>query len=101
VFHLTPQANVKAPFAAQACLYVDPKTGKALLFAFQGGDPSNEAQVRLRGLAADRTYRVSWPEEFGPGQTVLGMELLKDGLRVVFPYRGASAIVPIEPVETR
>ncbi len=97
VFHLTPQANLKAPASVQASLYLQAKSGRALLFAFQGGDPSNEARIRLRGLEANRTYFISWPEEFGPSQTIRGKELLEQGLVVSFPYRGSSAIATIEP----
>jgi alpha-galactosidase len=97
VFHLTPQANFKAPASVQALLYLQPRSNKGLLFAFQGGDPSNEARIRLRGLEPNRTYFVSWPEAFGPPRTIRGKELLEQGLVISFPYRGSSAIITIDP----
>ncbi len=51
------------------------------------------------GLAPDRTYRVNWPERFGPVQRLRGKVLLEEGLMVHFPQRNSSAIVTIEPVE--
>jgi alpha-galactosidase len=97
VFHLTPQVSATSARSTQAALYVDPKSGQALLFAFQGGDPALEAVLRLRSLMADRMYRVAWPAAFGAEQSVIGKKLLEKGLTVRFPHRGASVIVPIDP----
>ena len=97
VFHLTPQVSAMSARSTQATLYVDPKSGQALLFAFQGGDPALQVVLRLRGLMADRMYRVEWLAAFGAEQSVSGKKLLEEGLTVRFPHRGASVIVPIDP----
>jgi hypothetical protein len=54
-----------------------------------------EVTLRLRGLDANRTYRVAWPASFGKLETATGADLLQKGLTIRFPYQGASAIVPI------
>ncbi len=97
VFHLTtPQLG-----SLQAALYHDPATGRALLFAFQSGDPSLIHLIPLRGLDPSRTYRVSVP--VGPNGGVpqdgkiSGRTLTQHGLEVTFPNVGAAVLVEIEP----
>jgi alpha-galactosidase len=97
VFHLTPQTNPDAPQSAQASLYVDPGSGKALLFAFHAGDPSLEKTFYLRGLTANRLYHLTMPPGYGANQTVSGKELIERGLTIKFPHAGASAIIQIDP----
>ncbi|MBN2217914.1 MAG: alpha-galactosidase [Pirellulales bacterium] len=97
VYHLTPQADPDAPRAAQAALYVDSGTQRAVLFAFQANDPRLEIGLRMRGLLPERSYRVVPPEAFGPARTYLGRDLIEKGLVVRFPNRGGSAVILIEP----
>lgn len=98
VYHLTAQPSLSAPNAMQAALYVDASSGRALLFAFHGGDPDLEHLLVLRGLEAGRSYRLRLPEKFGPERTVAGRELLDSGLRLRFPAAGSSAVILLEPV---
>jgi alpha-galactosidase len=110
VFHLTTQSLG----AMQAALYHDPVSGRALLFAFQGGDPELQHTLRLRGLDPNRRYRVELPASFGrldlPGSSaanrplpanriVPGKDLIEQGLSITFPRSGAAAIVEFEPVD--
>lgn len=97
VFHLTtPQLG-----AMQAALYVDPGTSRAVLFAFQGGDPALAHTLPLRGLDPARRYRVTMP--VGPSGMIAqtgslaGRELMTEGLTLTFPGMGAAALVEIEP----
>ena len=61
VFHLTKQADVTAPGSIQASLYVDRSSGKAVLFAFQGGGQAMETTLKLRGVQPARRYRLIFP----------------------------------------
>jgi alpha-galactosidase len=97
VYHLTPQLSAATPRSVQAALYVDANSRKALLFAFQGGAPTLEATLRLRGLSPEPRYRLRMPPAFGPEQVLSGAELVEKGLPVRFPHRGASAVIEIEP----
>lgn len=99
VFHLTtPQLG-----AMQAALYVDPGTGRAVLFAFQGGDPALAHTIPLRGLDPLRRYRLTVPGapngRNAPTGTMTGSQLVAAGLPITFPSAGAAALVEIEPVE--
>lgn len=98
VYHLTRQTNASLPRSSQAVLYADPASEKALLFAFHAGDPAMEQTFHLRGLNADRKYRLVMPADYGPERTVSGKELIDDGLTIKFPHVGASVIVQLEPV---
>jgi alpha-galactosidase len=96
VFHLTKQANLTAPNSIQASLYVDSSAGKAVLFAFQGGDSQMETKLKLRGLSPDGNYRLMFPADFGPETVKTGKELLEQGLTIKFPHPGSSAVIQIE-----
>jgi len=98
VYHLTPQANCSSPHTAEAALYVDPQTDRAILFAFQGNDPRLEMTLPLRGLRPERRNRVILPATLGPPQTLLGRDAIEKGLELRFPNRGASAVIRIEPL---
>ena len=105
VFHLTPQRLG----AMQAAVYVDAATGRALLFAFHGGDPQMKHVLRLRGLEPGRRYRIDalpgpvrceLPGAAADG-SVAGKALVEQGLSLTFPHSGAAAILQIEPVGER
>ena len=96
VYHLTPQASATSPNSLQAALYVDPTGGKAVLYAFQGGADTLDGILKLRGLT-DKSYTLHMPEGFGPDQTILGADLMRQGLKLTFPHKGASAIIQLQP----
>jgi alpha-galactosidase len=98
VFHLTtPRLG-----ALQAALYAEPDSGRALLFAFQGGAAALTHTLPLRGLEPSRRYRLSVPvgHQGMVTQTepVAGRELIERGLTITFPHPGAAALVELEPV---
>ncbi|MGA2617835.1 MAG: alpha-galactosidase [Thermoguttaceae bacterium] len=106
VFHLTPQRLG----SMQAALLADAAGGRAVLFAFQGGDRRLTHVVRLRGLDPARQYRLDVP--MGPARlqvpgnpgdstpilSVAGKDLVAQGLSITFPQAGAAAVVEINPV---
>jgi len=99
VFHLTtPQ-----PGGLQAALYVDPASDRALLFAFQYGDPALAHVLPLRGLDPARRYRLSVPighqGMIKQNTPLAGRELIERGLNITFPHPGAAALVEIELVK--
>jgi len=102
VFHLTDQADLKHPASVQAMQYFDREQNKNIIFAFQANAPSLSAQLKLHDLQADGVYRIVVPKGFSftfP-YTMTGKELMA-GLKVVFPNKGASAIILIEPQSNR
>ena len=101
VYHLTGQAAVDHPRSIQAVFYVDPGSRQALLFAFQAGDPSRAATLKIPGLQPGASYRVIWPEGFGQPEIFTGQQLSDQGLTVTFPHPGSSAIILIQPSANR
>jgi hypothetical protein len=55
--------------------------------------------LTLRGLVPEKTYRVQISAGFGKARAAAGKELMERGLELVFPHKGAGAIVTIEPVK--
>jgi alpha-galactosidase len=101
VYHLTPQADQKSPRSVEAVQYLDAAGDRAIVFVFQGGDPSLAATLRLGNLRPDATYRVTMPAMFGPDRLAKGSELMNDGVQVYFPHQGASAVLQVEPTSVK
>ena len=97
VYHLTPQASLRAPASVQAALYMDPSSGKAVLFAFHAGAESLQCMLPLRGLKEYQTYDLIFPASFGPSKTFVGKDLVQTGLPIRFSHSGASAVIEINP----
>jgi alpha-galactosidase len=101
VFHLTTPALGKA----QAALYHDSSSGKALLFAFHGGDKDLTQTFSLRGLEPSAEYQLSIPVGHR-GMVALegvqaGRKLIEQGLTLLFPHSGAAALIEINRVRKR
>ncbi|MHC4646042.1 MAG: alpha-galactosidase [Planctomycetota bacterium] len=99
VYHLTGQVDQKSPASVQAVQYVDSAADRSVVFAFQGGDASLAANLKLAGLNPDVTYRVSMPPAFRPDRLGKGVELMTEGLRIYFPHEGSSAVIQIAPAD--
>lgn len=93
VYHLTPQRLGDM----QAALYVDESTGRALVFAFQGGDPKLSHQLRLRGLDVRKAYRIDGISKEASAQPVPGGKLVEEGLNLTFPKKGAALVLELTP----
>ena len=97
VYHLTDQADRKTMNMIQALQYLDRRSDRSVVFAFQGGDARMTIVLKLYGLKPDVSYRVCMPPSFGPDRFVKGSKLMQDGLDVCFPHKGASAVIQISP----
>jgi len=95
---LDPPNSATRNRTGSAVLYVDPGSRQALPFAFQAGDPSRSATLKLPGLQPGVSYRVIWPEGFRELRIFTGRQLSDQGLTVTFPHIGSSAIILIQPV---
>jgi alpha-galactosidase len=119
VYHLTAQTdqmhsgNVVVPDPARgnrltfwindsrsivAVQYADPSTDKSIVFAFQGGDEKLKGNLKLCGLAAEKSYRVEFLQGSQTSYTATGLELMRS-LPVDFKSKGTSVIVLLAPVD--
>jgi alpha-galactosidase len=95
LYHLAPPLAVPAGATAGplvddwlALQYIQPDLGRGAVLAVRNGGGRDRIAVRLRGLAPDRPYRVSWAD----GRQVaddLGAALMGPGLTLELPpYAG-------------
>jgi alpha-galactosidase len=91
VYHLTPQRLG----VTQAALYVDERSGRALLFAFQGGADELKQSIRLRGLDSSRRYRIGGDVA---AKIVDGSDLVDRGFGLSFAESGAALVITLEPL---
>ena len=97
VFHLTDQVDHKSPATVQAVQYLDPESGRSVLFVFRAGDPRTTTALKLRGLDPETFYRVTIPSGFGEDAVLRGRTLAQ-GLDISFPHPGSSAVIRMQPV---
>ena len=97
VYHLTKQASQWHPHSAQSMEYLDNGSGKALVFVFRGGAKAATITVRLRGLAADQTYRFLPLQGPGKPGTFGGEHLMHSGMAIKLSSPGGSEIFQITP----
>ncbi len=80
--------------------FFDPKTGRGVLYAFHGSNQNDSKHsFRLRGVATDRTYRVTFHDHTVPDRTATGQQLLSDGLALELKLPHSSEIVYLEEVK--
>ena len=96
VYHLTQPPEFQSPHAFAAVFYLDPKTQRGVLYAFNGGDAQLKHQVRLRGLMPGRQYRLELPSEFGGSVEATGEKFEREGVRLDFQRSGQSLIAKLE-----
>jgi hypothetical protein len=74
--------------------YWDPKRGKGVVYAFRGSTPDESShRFKLSGLEADRRYHLHFQDGSSADHTVMGHELMKDGLQVDLKYPLSSELV--------
>ena len=92
VYHILPQPD---GWHWDGLQYVDPATGRGVVFVFRPDSPDFAQVVSLEGLDPKADYRVSFedtPETFTRG----GKSLMEEGLRLNLAERFTSALVYLE-----
>jgi alpha-galactosidase len=80
--------------------YFDPTSHRGVLFAFHGSDRKEEIhRFVLRGLAADRLYRLRFNDGSSAGQTSSGRDLKHEGVQLSLPVPNSSDLVFIEELQ--
>ena len=73
--------------------YVSPKSDKGVLFAFRGTTDAFLHVFKLKGLAAEKRYEVSYEDGTGKPVTLTGQELMQQGIGVTLPSRDSSELI--------
>jgi alpha-galactosidase len=77
--------------------FFDPRRGKGVVYAFRGSTKSErEHTFKLRGLSAQKEYRLRFHDHSAPDRTVSGRELLNSGLVVNLSVPNSSELILID-----
>jgi len=89
LYHVFPRPDGRH---ADGIQYYDPAAGRGVVFLFQPADDVAVEPVRLKGLDAQRMYRVSFDGGTHPDSVKSGAELMQPGLEVhAVPTKGARS----------
>jgi hypothetical protein len=73
--------------------YVSPELDKGVLFAFRGTKDAFLHVFKLKGLAAEKQYELTFEDGTGKPITMSGQELMQQGIKVSIPGRESSELV--------
>jgi hypothetical protein len=76
--------------------YYDPATGKGVVFLFKPDSPNDTQAVKLKGLEADQTYRLTFEDGSNSPQDKSGTELLGTGIDVTLKGKFVSELMFFE-----
>ncbi|MGA8028431.1 MAG: glycoside hydrolase family 36 protein [Bryobacteraceae bacterium] len=97
LYHVSPRPDGKNWDGIE---YFDSTRRQGVLFAFHGSNPGEENHwFVLRGLRADRMYRLWFQDESSAAETVLGRDLMLKGVKVSLPVPNSSDLVFLDEVE--
>jgi hypothetical protein len=79
--------------------YFNPKLGQGVVYAFHGSNPVEERHVfYLRGIRADRKYRISFHDHSAPDFVASGNVLIKSGIVARLPIPLSSELIFIREI---
>ena len=97
LYHVGPRADGKGWDGIE---YFDRKRGKGVVYAFHGSDENAKTYTfSLKGLQAQRNYRVRFNDRSSADFTRSGRELMQMGVSVSLPLAISSELVLIEAVQ--
>jgi hypothetical protein len=76
--------------------YYDPATGQGIVYVFKPGAGPDTQQIKLKGLEAGRTYRLSFEDASNPAVELPGDSLMRDGFNMALRGPLVSELVWIE-----
>ena len=93
LYHVAPRPDGKGWDGIQ---YFDSARERGALFAFRGTAAPEKYTFLLRGVRADRSYRLHFKDASSPDRTMTGRELQLTGVAVSLPLAESSELVTIE-----
>ena len=93
VYHVLPRPNEKHWDAVQ---YFDPTAGKGVLYVFRPDSPDPLQTIRLKGLDAKATYKLSFEDGSNAAVSMTGSQLMGAGFRMSLPATFVSELVWID-----
>jgi len=96
LYHIFPRPDNKAWDGIE---YYDPASGKGVVFVFKPDSPNDTQTIRLKGLDADRTYRLTFEDKTHPQADKSGSELADAGIDVTLKGKHVSELIFFEVQE--
>ena len=99
LYHVGPRADGKGWDGIE---YFDAKRGRGVLYAFRGNGTNEQKHAfSLRGLDAERRYRLHFRDGSSADAERTGRELMRDGVTMMLPLPDSSEIVLLEAMQSR
>jgi alpha-galactosidase len=95
LFHIFPRPDDKVWDGIQ---YYDPASGKGVVFIFKPASPDNARTIKLKGLDADRRYRLTFEDGSNPEAAMAGDVLMRNGIVVSLEGAFVSELMFIEAI---
>jgi alpha-galactosidase len=93
LYHLFPRPDERNWDGIE---YYDPAAGMGVAYLFKPTGEAATQVVRLRGLKAGKTYRLTFADSSNPGTSKTGAELATAGLPVTLPAGEVSELLFFE-----
>ena len=78
--------------------YYNPEAGQGVVYVFKPGNGPDIHAIKLKGLEADRAYRLTFEDGSNPAVTLPGETLMRDGFSMQLRGTLVSELVWIERV---
>jgi hypothetical protein len=98
LYHVFPRPDGEAWDGIE---YYDPSNGKGVVFIFKPDSPNDLHTIKLKGLDADRTYRLTFEDGSNPDVSKSGAELISAGIDVTLKGKFVSELVFFEALEAK
>jgi alpha-galactosidase len=73
--------------------YASSGSDKGVLFAFRGTTEQESQVFRLKGLASEKDYEISYEDGAGKAVRIRGEQLMRDGITVTLPDVNSSELI--------
>jgi len=93
LYHVFPRPDDKVWDGIE---YYDPASGKGVVFVFKPDSPNDTQTIKLKGLDADRTYRLTFEDGTNSDVSKSGAELINTGIDVTLKGKSVSELMFFE-----
>ena len=98
LYHIFPRPDNKVWDGIE---YYDPSSGNGVVYVFKPDNPDDSLKIKLKGLDADRTYRLTFEDGTNPDVSKSGAELINTGVDVTLKGKSVSELIFFEALERK
>jgi alpha-galactosidase len=93
LYHILPRPDGRKWDGTE---YYDPASGKGVVYVFKPSAEQPAETIRLKGLDAKQSYRITFEDSTQPPSVRSGAELMRQGLRLALDGAEASELIFFE-----